>query len=93
MVSCFGRFPLPSPAESLIKTPIPWSEQAVLVHHVAAADRRICGEGTLSQMVNRAAGIPVTEWTRYTIFLPDRRVAPFDYGAEEFTGLIAALET
>ncbi|WP_454886668.1 hypothetical protein [Sphingomonas oryzagri] len=73
-----------------MKIPVPWNEQAVLVHHVAAASRRISGEGTLSQMIDRAAGIPFTERAQYTIFLPDRRVAPFDYGAEEFTGLITA---
>jgi hypothetical protein len=70
---------------------IPWTEHAVFVHHVAAASRRISGEGTLRQMVNRLAALPIAEWRAYTIFLPDRRIAPFDYGADDFSGLIAAL--
>jgi len=72
-------------------TTIPWAEHAVLVHHVAAASRRISGEGTLRQMVNRVTAVPSADWNAYTIFLPDRRIAPFDYGAEEFTTLILAL--
>ena len=70
---------------------IPWSEHAVLIHHVAAASRRISGEGTLRQMVNRLAVLSDTKWLTYTIFLPDRRAAPFDYGSEDFSGLIAAI--
>ena len=73
--------------------PVSWTERAVLVHHVAAASRRVSGQGTLRQMVNRLAAMPIAEWRGYTISLPDRRSMPFDYGPDDFSNLIEALDT
>lgn len=91
MVFVHRRFTAPRRREQCMTISIPWGEHAVFIHHVAAVCRRISGEGTLRQMVNRVAAVPISEWQAYTIFLPDRRIAPFDYGAADFDGLVSAL--
>ena len=70
--------------------PIPWEEEAVLVHELSAGERRIVCEGSLYAVVYRIHTMRSSRHAVYRISMPDRMIAPFGYGHEEFERLLGA---
>lgn len=73
-------------------TRIPWDDQALLVCD-DDGQRRIVANGTLETVMTLLKGSMRVVWPRYHISLPDRRIAPFEYGANSFDELVRQLRS